>query len=664
MYILERIKQFKINYNIKIILIFSINLLLSFFSVEALPSNKIDNQNAFLTLDSSTTRLNIGPFLSYTVAASSDKTPKELNSRPDVIWHPISSESVNLGFTDKTFWVKGNIKTLHLRSNYWILEQSYPLMDFMDVYFFSGDTLVASWKSGDRYAFTERPVQQATFTFPIKFESDTDYTLYIKFNNTDALELPLALYEYTEYISKNNSASIIDGMFYGFLIIMAAYNFILYLTLKEKCYFYYVCYVLSIVLFLMSQKGILLQYLFPQAPLIHHYSVPIIIVICTVSITMFFKEFLNLPVVTPKAWTFAKYIIAINLLNILLLIVIPYRAAIFMINGAAALASIVALLVVLSLAKRGNRTAQIILGGWTFLIICIVFMTLSKTGVIYNEFMATYGLRIGASFEVLIFSFALSFRINEEREAKKIALESVSQERSERLKAQELALQHEIEANLAKELVLVQQQQVNENLENMVQDRTRSLERAMRDLEKVNADLELANLELEKLSVNDGLTGISNRRKFDERSKELWVQSYREQRPLSLLLIDIDHFKGINDTRGHQCGDHVLKELAQMLRTQIKRPDDLVARFGGEEFVVVLPNTPAQGAMDVANNLLKQTSELQFTWLDSALNITISIGIQTALPERMEGLDQLIADADTALYRAKMNGRNQLQVGI
>lgn len=182
--------------------------------------------------------------------------------------------------------------------------------------------------------------------------------------------------------------------------------------------------------------------------------------------------------------------------------------------------------------------------------------------------------------------------------------------------------------------------------------------RALRELQK---ELEAKNAELERLSSLDGLTGIANRRSFDEFIRKEWGRGLRERRPLSLILIDIDHFKLFNDGYGHQGGDHCLRQVAQTLAQTVKRPGDLVARYGGEEFAVVMPDTDAEGAAKIARSLKDniEAMGLAHEYSKTSDHVTISQGVASCVPEAEHGPDTLIARADEALYKAKESGRNR-----
>src|SRR3569623_972282 len=182
--------------------------------------------------------------------------------------------------------------------------------------------------------------------------------------------------------------------------------------------------------------------------------------------------------------------------------------------------------------------------------------------------------------------------------------------------------------------------------------------RALRDLQ---IELEKKNKELQRLSSLDGLTGIANRRRFDEYLEQEWLRAARSNKVLSLILADIDHIKTYNDYYGHQGGDEVLRRVAQSLETGTHRPGDLVARYGGEEFAIILPDTDPVGAASVAESIRQVVERLNIPhgFSSAADHVTISKGVASVIP-REGGLPAtLIESADGAVYEAKHAGRNR-----
>ena len=179
----------------------------------------------------------------------------------------------------------------------------------------------------------------------------------------------------------------------------------------------------------------------------------------------------------------------------------------------------------------------------------------------------------------------------------------------------------------------------------------RRLEKLVRER---TAEIDEQRKQLERMSMTDQLTNIPNRRNFDNQLNMEWRRAIRDKLPLSILLLDVDKFKMYNDTHGHQEGDAVLKAVAKSLERTVKRPGDLVARWGGEEFIVLLPNTDSKGALEMAELIRKN--------IESETVVTVSIGVNTQIPDSY--VDSFISIADSALYKAKEMGRNRVCVAL
>jgi diguanylate cyclase (GGDEF)-like protein len=168
--------------------------------------------------------------------------------------------------------------------------------------------------------------------------------------------------------------------------------------------------------------------------------------------------------------------------------------------------------------------------------------------------------------------------------------------------------------------------------------------------------------QLAELACTDGLTGIANRRHFDETCAIEWMRAQRNQLALAVIAIDVDHFKAYNDCYGHGEGDICLKRVAQALRTTIKRPGDLLARYGGEEFIALLPETCVPNALILAERLRLAVADLAIPHARSPVGavVSISLGVASAIPERSGHVEALLRAADEQLYRAKHGGRNRV----
>lgn len=199
----------------------------------------------------------------------------------------------------------------------------------------------------------------------------------------------------------------------------------------------------------------------------------------------------------------------------------------------------------------------------------------------------------------------------------------------------------------------------------VVQAKVRAMYRLVqmqRALVKLAGQLNDANQELQRLSMTDGLTGIANRRLFDESLVREWRRCLRIGKPMSIVLLDVDFFKKYNDRYGHQVGDDCLKAVAKEVARATPRPGDLAARYGGEEFVLILAETDQDGARWVAERIRQQLSALNIPHDDSNhKHVTVSCGVASVVPSEELSVEKLVKSADIALYIAKEHGRNRVE---
>jgi diguanylate cyclase (GGDEF)-like protein len=177
-------------------------------------------------------------------------------------------------------------------------------------------------------------------------------------------------------------------------------------------------------------------------------------------------------------------------------------------------------------------------------------------------------------------------------------------------------------------------------------------------------ELEERARQLELLSITDALTQIHNRLYFEHRLVAEWSRAARSAQPLSVLLVDLDHFKHINDSYGHLFGDRCLTAAAQALRAALHRPGDVLTRYGGEEFAALLPGTDAEAAHAVAERLLRSVSAVQLLYEGRLVPLACSIGASTLVPAVQSSPSSLVSEADKALYVAKQQGRNRVVAAV
>lgn len=199
--------------------------------------------------------------------------------------------------------------------------------------------------------------------------------------------------------------------------------------------------------------------------------------------------------------------------------------------------------------------------------------------------------------------------------------------------------------------LLDQQEAMKRQLEEQANARTEELRKALRKLSE-------AHVILKDLNTIDAVTRIKNRQYFDDIAVQEWRRAVRQKYPMNLMLLDIDKFKRVNDTYGHLAGDACLQSVAQCIDELFNRPSDVVARYGGEEFIVIMPYIQHDNAMAYAERVRAAISAQHLQVDGHSINVTISIGVASGMPDQTMDLRQLIARADTALYEAKRQGRD------
>jgi diguanylate cyclase (GGDEF)-like protein len=247
---------------------------------------------------------------------------------------------------------------------------------------------------------------------------------------------------------------------------------------------------------------------------------------------------------------------------------------------------------------------------------------------------------IGASIETSLLALILALRYG--------------QQRQDTFDAQELALSLERKTRSTQEKTLDLQKSAKLELEYSVQERTLELQIALRELSETNRELEEKN-------TLDALTGIRNRRYFDKKYTAEVRRSRRERTEFSVVMIDIDHFKRVNDEYGHLVGDECIKFVANTLQNALKRPSDDVCRYGGEEFALILPSTDLEGAHCLVEQLRRDIQDRPVVAAGQTVTLSISAGIASAIVDPTQAEDALLAFADQQLYLAKNTGRNRVQ---
>ena len=592
--------------------------------------------------------INLGDKLLYLEDSSHNLTVADiLLHNSQLKWRTNNSTVPNFGYSQSVYWFKLTLENNSDITASRLLEVEYPLIDYLDLTIIhaagrtangaeghtlesSSQAMVESYKTGTALPFSSRPIKHRNFLFPVEMTAHATAELLFRVESDQAIQLPVKLWTNLRLLEVDESVLLIHGLYFGLMAVMALYNLFIFLFTKDPSYLFYVCFVVSIALFQATQQGLSFQYIWPASTVWHANSTAILIATTILFSMLFVDQFLELNRTDLSSHYFTTVIAVAATLLVIATVFVPATAIMQMGILLAIPTCIGALTIGIRSWFRGHHQARYYIIAWAIFLLGTVALSLNKFGWLPRSFVTEYSSQIGSGLEVILLAIALADRINQQRRATELA--------------QERALVNEM---FAREL----EEKAKERLERNVAERTRELSLALKKLSH-------ANKALESLSTTDGLTQVKNRRFFNLTIVEEWKRATRGNYPLSLLLIDLDHFKQINDRYGHMVGDECLIQTAAVIESKSRRIEDSVCRYGGEEFAVILPNIDTPTAMRIAEKIRQAIYEIAYDRDGSHFNLSASIGISTIIPSPSTSINGLITQADNALYKAKEAGRN------
>lgn len=559
-------------------------------------------------------------------------------------WNSINQASPNFGFTKSAYWFRFNITNLDMSVQDIFLELPIPFLDDVQIFRINQTTIdenidvLEQHEVGDQFPFSERPVIDQDLILPFELLPGTNEFL-VRITSEGTIEAPLFIWNPQSFGVANADDRLVQGIWFGIVIIMVIYNFFLYVMLRDISYLYYVAFACSYLMFQVCLKGYGFAYLWPNMTDWNAYSISVFIALCNFFAYMLVMSFLDLRRHSPRGYRITSTMASISALFVILTFILPYSTTVRMNAGMVLITCITSLTIAYWSWYNENRYAKYFCLAWTAAFAGVGVLVAAKFGVLPANFWTENAGQIGILMLVSLLSLALANRFNREKEL--------------RILAQDSSLHNERLARRSQEELLEARVEANKRLEQKVAERTETLERAMAELETVNQRLEI-------MSTTDSLTGLSNRGHFESRLMDEFQRAQRHKRDLSIILCDIDLFKTINDTFGHKAGDECLISIATLFQQRIARTGDVVARYGGEEFIFLLADTPLENAKQIAQDLCDSVRALNFHFNAQPIPVTASFGVSSMAERTLESPDQLVTEADLALYQAKNANRDQV----
>jgi diguanylate cyclase (GGDEF)-like protein len=529
---------------------------------------------------------------------------------------PAPARGVNLGYRDSVLWIRVRVDSRNARGP-WLLEVGYPLLDRVELHSLWSEQPSVS---GDHVPAAQKAYLDRHLVFNVPATSGED-EFFLRVENGGSMNVPLKIWDRESFNEWRRDESFVLGGYFGLLAALVLYNLILYAIVRDRAYATYCIYVAAMGLVIAVDNGYAQLYLWPDSPTLANWAQLGAAPFCSAMAAWFTREYLDTQQQVPRVDRVLVAIFWTGLAMVPFVTMMP-RFAIWVGGQGVAMATLAAMTVAGVLAwRRGFRAARYYTIAFAALIGGAVLLIARNVSLLPASALTDHGIQIGSALEVLLLSMGLADRIN--------------QLRADKQRAQRDA--YESQAAMVGAL-----RETERELEARVAERT--------------AALEELNRRMEHQAQHDALTGLPNRWLLRDRLEQAAARAKRDRGTFAVLMVDLDNFKAVNDTLGHDVGDLLLIEVARRL-SDCMRERDTIARQGGDEFVAVLEDLAAPEDSALVAAKIIETLAAPVHAAGELLRTSPSIGI-SLYPGDGQDPDFLLKFADIAMYRAKGAGRN------
>lgn len=550
-----------------------------------------------------------------------------------------TTPALNFGFTRSRVWLRFQIDNPLSQAQTRILDVRYFLLDNVSLHTPDENGGYQIQRNGRFHLPDVTEHHSRFYSFRLQLPAHSRQIFYLEADSEDSIALPIVLSTPQQQHRYQIRDTLFMTLYAGLILSTLLFAVFMLASLRERELVYYVAFLISHhLLAIMLMEGVpTALFGFDSLLITRELVLPAISCAILMSV-LFMRNFLRLRQHNPSLYQVSQWMAGIMAVTLVLMVILPHFIAIIL-NVLVCMVVGTGILACCVLQARVQREARHFLLAWTTGILGATFYGLKVFQLVPVNTFTSYSWHAGTVVEAILFSFTIAHRVNTERR--------------ERLRTQTELADRERALRVTQEQLLQAETAAKEELETRVRERTR-------DISRILAELEHENKVLVELSINDGLTRVRNRRFFNDIYPQLWQEALEQHHWLSVIMLDIDHFKAVNDQYGHLMGDRCLVMVAGVLKQLISRPSDVVCRYGGEEFIVLLPETDVESARWVAERVRKRISETLCELDGVTITVTASFGVAGMVPEH--GLDpmKLVSVCDEALYASKQQGRNRV----